>query len=313
MNARTLRRLAAVLAALVVVWIGLSALGRARRDTERHLAMARFDVAAADHARIVHGADTLTFARVGMRWTVNGLAADVSLVHSLVVGLADTAAQTELVSQSAATLAALGLDSLHARRITVSQGGHTVAELLTGNHGPMGGALYVRRPGENAAYSLANGLVDLVDKPLDGWRDRTIADVPPDSVTAVDVDAGRTRYALRKTDGKWRLGSAAADSAAVALLLGRFHALYADGFATPGQTDSVRRARPQRTVELLAAGDRPLLVVHVDSARSGWYALRDGDSTVYRMEDWDSRLLTPPDSALKAKPKKPLPKARGTD
>jgi len=311
MNARTLRRLAAVLAALVVVWVGLSALRRARRDTEQHLTLTRFDLASVDHARIVHGADTLSFVRHGEEWTVNGLDADPTLVHSLVAALADTAPGSELVSENAATLGALGLDSLHARWITVSRGAHTIATLLVGNEGSFG-TLYVRQPGRNAAYALTNGLTDVANRSLDGWRYKTIADVPPDSVAAVEVRRGRSGYSLRKADGKWRMGNGPADSAAVATLLSRFSLLNADGFATAGQADSVRRLKPQRTVRLLAAGGQPLLTVQIDSSKSGYYLLKSGDSTVYRLEDWDSAALTPADSTLKPKPAKAAPKSRGT-
>jgi uncharacterized protein DUF4340 len=311
MNARTLRRLAVVLAALVVVWVGLSALRRARRDTERPLTMARFDLATVDRALIVHGADTLSFSRHGEEWTVNGFDADPSLVHDLVASLADTAPKSELVSENAATLATLGLDSLHVRRIILLQGARVVTTLLAGNEGTFG-TLYVREPGQDAAYTLANGLVDLMNRSLDGWRYKTIADVPPDSVAAIEVRRGRSRYSLAKTGGTWRLGNGPADSAAVLALLNRFNILNADGFASAGQTDSVRRLAPQRTVRLLAAGGRSLLSVQIDSTRSGYYLRKDGDSTVYRMEDWDSAALTPVDSTLRPKTR-PLPKARGTE
>jgi len=308
MNERTLKRLGVALAALVLVWIGLGALGRARRDTAGRFRLTTFDPGAADHARLTHGADTLTFARTGTDWTVNGLRADAALVHSLVADLADTAAPSELVSENAATLTTLGLDSLHAHRIRVLQGGRILADLLVGTRADYG-TLIVRRPGEDAAYKLTSGLSDLVDKPLDGWRDRTIADVPPDSVAAVDVTRGRTRYSLKKAASRWEMGGAPADSSAVALLLGRFHMLNADGFATGATADTIRRARPGRSVRLLDAGGRPLLALHVDSSKTGYFAWRDGDSTVYRMEDWDTAPLTPPDSTLRPKPK-PAPGTR---
>jgi len=302
MNARTLKRLAAAFAVLVLVWAGLSLAHRARRDTEPRLVLPSFDPKAVDHALIVRGTDTLRFARVAAGWTVNGLRADASLVQTLLGSLADTSAPTELVSEKAATHAQLGLDSVHARRVSVIAGERVVTELLVGNQGMYGNA-YVRRPGEDAVFQLRNSLAEVVGRPIDEWRDRTIVDVPPDSVAAIDVRAGRNRYTLTRTGTAWRLGSHPADSALVASLLGRFHPLAADAFATPAQADSARFTAAARTVRLLGARNRPLLALHMDSTSTAVWARRDGDSTTYRLDDYLANALTPADTTLRQKPK----------
>jgi hypothetical protein len=302
MNPRTLRQLGVALAVLVVVWLGLSALGRTRRDTAGRMTMSRFDPKTVDAAEIAHGADTLRFTRRATGWEVNGWRADRSLVQSLVGYLADTSAVTELVAQNALAHEELGLDSAHAWRVSALQGGHTVADLFVGNGGAYG-SVYVRKPGQQAAYQLSSGLADLVTKPLSGWRDRTIADVPPDSVVEVDVRRGRKSYTVTRAKGGWRLDSGAADSAAVSRLLGAAHPLYGDGFPTAAQTDSLRRARLVRTVRLLGTAQRPLLVLSVDSVGpNSLWARREGDSTVYQLLDFKVQDLMPADSTLRPKP-----------
>ncbi len=297
MNARTLQRLAGLLVAALVVWVGLGALRRAR-DTDKRLALPRFDAGAVNEVRIVKGADTLRFLRSQGGWTVNGYAADAPLVNELVAAMGDTSTRSELVAERASSHRQLGLDSAGAWRVSVLQGARTVGDLLIGGQGSGFGTVYARKPGEDAAYHLEGQLGDLVRRKLDEWRNKTVANIPPDSVVAMEVQRGRSRYTLTKGDAGWRLGSVAADSAAVANLLGRFHALVAAGFATRAETDSLRAARPVRSVKLLARGGTPLLVLSVDSTAGGLWARRQGDSVTYRLDSWSVNTRTPPDSTL---------------
>jgi hypothetical protein len=315
MNAQMVKRLAGVLAALVVVWLGMSLVRRSRRDSAGRLALTRFDPATADQALIVRGTDTLRFVRQGGAWDVNGHPADATLVGKMLQALADTAAQSELVAQNASSFRALGLDSGDAQRVSVLRGGRTVAQLLLGGAGGTFGSVYVRKPGQSASYRLKGSLADLVYRRPDDWRDKVIAKVAPDSVSAVEVRRGRREYTLTRAAAEWRLGQGAADSAAVTALLNRFRDVEAAGFPTAAQADSVSFAHPARTVRLLAEAGRPLLVLSMDSTATGFWVRREGDADIYRMDTWTANTLTPVDSTFRKKPARaaatPPPPKRG--
>lgn len=302
MNARMLKRLAGALVVLVVVWLGLGLVRRSRRDTLGRLALPRFDPATVDQALIAKGADTLRFVRQGGLWSVNGHPANAALVGEMLSALADSAASSELISENASSHQQLGLDSAQAQRVSALRGGKKVTQLLVGDRAGTYGAVYVREPGENAAYQLKGALADLVGRTPDDWRDKLIAKVAPDSVAAVEVQRGRRGYTLTRADRGWRLGSGAADSAAVASLLNRFSDLEAAGFATPAQADSASFAHPARTVRLLAKGDRPLLALSMDSTAGGFWVRRAGDADTYRLDSWTVNDLTPADSTLRKQP-----------
>lgn len=308
MNARTLKRLAVIVAALVVVWLGLGLLRRARADTAAGLALPRYQPASVDQALIVKGADTLRFERRPGGWTVNGLRADPLLVGELVSALSDTSARTSLATESAASEKRLGLDRADARTFTLLEAGHRVADLRVGNQGEPYPSVYVRLPGHTRSYELNGRLADLVVRGLNFWRDKTIAEVHPDSVQAVEVRRGRERYTLTLSGGQWRLGGRPADSTAVADLLDRYRNLVADGFPTAAEDSSLSRWKDDRAIRLLAAGGRPLLVLGVDSIRTGYFARRQGGVTTYRLEDWNVNQLVPADSTLLPK----APKAKKT-
>jgi len=301
MNAQTLRRLALLLAGLVLVWLGVGLWRRIGRDTDRGIRLTRFDPKAVDQALLAGPTDTLRFAKTAGGWTVNGHPASTATVSDLLNALADTAAQSELVAQSAASLPQLGLDSAGARRLAVLGSGKTLAELLVGKPGDVYGTVLVRKVGEARVYALKGQLGSLVGRPQDDWRDRVIAQVPAESVLAINVQRGKRTYSLKRDGKVWRLGSAPADTAAVARLLLQFRDLDAAGFPTEAQADSARFAPATRAVQLSGAGGRTLVDLRMDSVANTFWVRRAGDSITYRIDAWTADQLAPADSLLRKK------------
>jgi hypothetical protein len=301
MTPEFLKRLAGALVAVLVVWLAASLIRRAGRDETGELALGRFDRQVADQASLVKGADTILFRKEGSGWTVNGYRADASAIDELLAALNDSSARSELVAESASSHERLGLDSTSARRLRVTQGTTTLVELLLGSRGNSYGSIFVRGPGADAAYQLSGNLANLADRALDDWRDKRIAAIAPESVAVVEVQTGRVRYRLTKGPSGWSIGSAAADSAAVAGLLDRFRSLSAIGFATTAQADSAHFDPADKVVRLFALGDRPLLTLSADSTASGFWVQRDGDQVIYRLDTWTMGPLAPDAGSLQRK------------
>lgn len=301
MSTQFLKRIATALAALVVLWLALSLIRRAGRDTSGSFALPKVDRNAVDAVIIARATDTVRLARQGAGWTVNGLAAGATLVGQVFDAMADTAARSELIAESATSHERLGIDSAKARRISFRQGDKTVAELLVGSRGGSFESAYLRSPGAVAVYQVQGRLIEYVERQVDDWRDKRIVGVEPDSVSGVDVQRGKTSYNLARVDKAWTIGGAPADSAAVAALLGQFRTLDAAGFATKAQADSANFAAPDRLIRLKAAGDRSLAVIAIDSTAGGFWVRREGNPTVFRIDSWVLNQLAPSDSTLRKK------------
>jgi hypothetical protein len=301
MNTVTLKQLAGVLAALVAIWLGLSFARRTERDTERHFDMPRVDAKTVDQATIMRPTDTVRLAKQGTGWSVNGHPANGTLVDDLVRALVDTTAQSELVAESAASHARLGVDSSKARRVVLRHGDRTLVDLLVGGRGGNYESAYVRKPGENTVYQLSGQLFELAEKQPDDWRDKVVARVEPDSIAMIEVQRGKKSYRLARGDkgGGWSIDGVAADSSAVAGLLDRFRNLEASGFATAAQSDSANFTQPTRVIRVLGKSDRPLVVLSADSISSGFWVRRDGDATIFRFDSWLLNNLSPSDSTLR--------------
>lgn len=301
MSTQFLKRLAGALAGLLILWLGLMLVRNAGRDSSGGFVLPNVDRNAVDAVIIARATDTVRLAREGAGWTVNGLAAGPALVAQLFDAMADTATQSELIAESASSHDRLGIDSAKARRLSFRQADKSVAELLVGSRGGSFESAYLRSPGQNSVFQVKGRLLEYVERSVDDWRNKRIVEIEPDSVTGVEVQIGKTGYALTRSDKAWTINGTPADSAAVASLLNQFKALDAAGFATAAQADSANFAAPDRGIRLMAAGDRRLATLAIDSTLSGFWVRREGDATVFRIDSWILNQLTPTDSTLRKK------------
>ena len=162
--------------------------------------------------------------------------------------------------------------------------------------------VYVRRPGDTHVYLWRGRLASVADRPVDGWRDKRIAGLEPDSIAGLDVVRGKDRYTLKRAGKHWTLNGRATDSAAVARYLDRLKVITAAGFATPKDVDSTKALRAARRLTV-RGGRGVLLSLACDSGATGFIVrhlagVGGEGSTVYRMNTWDVDGITPASRSL---------------
>jgi hypothetical protein len=309
MSSKQLLRVAAVLAAVLLLW-GVVALAsrRSEGNSDRGSILSSIDTADIDTIAITGPADTATLTRAGTNgWRVNRYAADGQAVSELLRALVDTGMATELIARSPSSHPRLRVTEDSGRRARIVSDGRAVADLIAGKQTSDGGGAYLRRADQPEVYAVRGELPIALARSSDEWRNRTIATVRPESVATVEVRRGSRSYKLQRKDSTWVFNSGApTDSAAVARLLSEYKEVKVAGFATAAQKDSVTFARPRRTLRLLDRRGGPLVSLVFDSIPSGiWVRLADrrtggqADSEVYRLDSWIADRLTPADSVLR--------------
>ncbi len=302
MSAKHLKLIAMTLAVLLLLWGSSELLSRGSDSVTASLklpALAQTDV---DTIAVVKGADSIVLAKQSpTAWTVNGHRTAPDAVNDLFQALADTT-HAELVAREPASYARLGVDSVAGRRLRLSRAGKPLLELILGARGPDFASAYFRRPGDTQVYLWRGRLASALDRPLDGWRDKRIAALEPDSLVALDVVRGKDRYALKRAGKRWMLNGQATDSASVTRYLDRLKAITAAGFATPKEVDSTNALRPVRRLSV-RGGRGVLLSLACDSAATGFIVrhlagVGGEGSTVYRMTVWDVDGITPASRSL---------------
>ena len=305
MTPRNLRLLAVALGVLLLLWGAVAVASRNGRDTEQRLHLPGIATANVDTVTIAGARDTVVLARAGTVWRVNGHRTDPQAIGELVTSLGDSTAAGDLVAENASSYARLGMDSVSARHVRVVARGKTVLDIVTGKPGVVYGTGYLRPATDPAVYLVRSALPRIAERRADGWRDKRIAAIAPDSVSKIEVQRGSRRYALIREGARWTLApGGAADSMAVANFLRALADIRAAGFASAAQADSLKFSAPSRRLHVLGRNGAPRISLVFDSTAGGLWARADTGGTVWRLEGWGVDQLTPADSTLAARPKK---------
>jgi hypothetical protein len=293
MTPAMLRRVAGALVVALVLWALVSFWRRSERDEPGEYRLPAIDTSAVTEVALRRASDTIVAVRSGGTWRVNGYPASAEYLTGFLSALGDTGIRTELVAQSPASHARLGVDSATGRRVTIHAGGSAVADFLVGNRGPDFEGIYLRHPADSAVYLLRGRFTDLLLDGLESWRDKVILAVPHDSIGGVEVLVGRARWQLAGRGAAWQVGGQAADSVKVRRYLGQFDGLRASGFPDPAA------APPSfvplaRSIMVSAVDGRALARLEFADAGGGAFWVRvAGRDVVYRLPSGTVDLLAP--------------------
>jgi hypothetical protein len=308
MSAQQLKLVALGLAVLLLLWGGSELFSRGSDTVTGSLAFPPLAPADVDSIALLHGSDSVVLVKQSATaWTVNGHRAVAADVTALLQALKDTV-RPEVVAQEVSSFARLQVDSAGGRRLWVFRGGKPVVQVIVGGRGSDYQSAYLRRPGDARVYLWRGALVGMAERRADDWRDKRIAALVPDSISALDVERRKDRYVVRRSGKTWTINGRAADSAAVHRYLDRLKSITAAGFATPKEVDSTKALRPKRRLGVRGSGGL-LLSLAFDSTATGFVVRHLGGvggegTTVYRMNTWDVDGITPASRSLEpAKPK----------
>ena len=302
MSAKHLKLIAGGLVVLLLLWGGSELLSRGSDSVAGSLALPALSDKDVDTVSIVTGTDSIVIAKqTPTAWSVNGHRAALDAVGELFQVLGDTT-RVELVAQAPSSFARLGVDSATGRRLRLARAGKPPLEFIIGTHASGFQGAYLRRPGDAHVYLRRGRLGSVLDRTVDGWRDKRIATLARDSIVALDVVRGKDRYIVRRAGARWTMNGQATDSAALARYLDRLTTIAASAFAAPVALDSVK-GRAVRRLNVRGAHG-PLLTLAFDSTSSGFLvhhvAGAGGEgATLYLMTVWDVDGLTPASRSLK--------------
>jgi len=218
MSAKHLRLIILTLAVVLLLWGASERFSRASDTITGGFSLPAPAPADVDTISFIKGQDSIVLAKQSATtWTVNRHRAAPDAVNELFQALHDSA-PPELVAQDSSSFGRLNVDNATGRRLRLRGAGKPLLDVIIGARGSEYGSAYVRRPGDSHVYLWRGRLGSLADRTAEEWRDKRIAALAPDSVTLVEVERGKDRYALRRAGKAWTLDRAAADSGAVARL-----------------------------------------------------------------------------------------------
>ena len=194
--------------------------------------------------------------------------------------------QSQLVAEEPVHHERLGVDQRNAVRVSFFKGESAVEELLIGHWSPQAGLAYVRRPVDDATFSMPVNLPGVFESNPNAWRNPVVLDLQPEEITSVTLMYPDSRVALERGDAGWAVvtpeGRDEGDPARVAALLQSLAPLLTDDFPTDREARDVSFAEPDAAIEIISTGDRPFIVVSfVQRDEDSYYVKLADENTVY--------------------------------
>jgi hypothetical protein len=171
MSEKTLKTIAGVVAALIVLYVAATLLSGAPRSVDGGPMAAALERAGKDarEIRILAGGDTIELRRETAGWTVDGHPADSSLVSGLLRALRE-ARIGHLAASSAANHDRLGVSDSAARVLEVGTGSGAPVRILVGNAGPSYDAVYLRLAGRDEVFLVHGSIRRHTLRSAEDWR-----------------------------------------------------------------------------------------------------------------------------------------------
>ncbi len=183
----TLFAVVAVIVGLILAYQYWYKPGQEEKKKEEAVLFPDLEPDKADRIEIRKGDTVTVLATNGnTAWKVEtqGYPADYDAVHRALSMLEGLAANVP-ASRNPENFDKLGVTPEKAMRVKISRGDSIVAELLVGNQGKSYSSSFVRKPGEDQAYLVYEGLDRVLGKKE--WRDRSVFNANPEQVEEVKV------------------------------------------------------------------------------------------------------------------------------
>ena len=116
--------------------------------------------------------------------------------------VAERLRQSQLVAEEVVHHERLGVDEVNAVRVSFYKGQSPVEELLIGHWSPQAGLAYVRRPVDDATFSMPVNLPAVFESNPNAWRNPVVLELQPEEINNVTLMYPDGRVALERGEAR---------------------------------------------------------------------------------------------------------------
>src|SRR5262249_24947491 len=197
--------------------------------------------------------------------------------------------------------------------VTVSvtlKSGLTLPGLTVGTKTALGDSTYAQRAKDPAVYLVDGSLGDALAREPEELRDRSVLQLPQEPIARLEINAGGKPLVLTRDEkDRWKIESpiaAPANSDAVNQYIFTLARLQAPSFIdNPPDARKYGMDKPAVKVTLGGAGGKTLAAVEAGRSGNAWFARREGDTTIFAIDENSYKSLVKQPEDFKAEEKKP--------
>lgn len=160
---------------------------------------------------------TIALHREDASWRLTGsgdTVVDAEAVQRLLL-LLGPLSMSDVVSANPENFAAYGVGN-EGTRITVTSLNGSSVRILVGTAAPSGQHVYLRDASRDAVTLAPVGLLDLLHRPVDRWRDRTMLKLEEGMVSVIAVEEGLAQRTFTRSASGWTVDGALLDTESAA-------------------------------------------------------------------------------------------------
>ena len=235
---------------------------------------------------------------------------DDAAVGGLLTTLSSAAIKRTLDKKpSEADLKNFGLAPPNVKVSVTLKSGLTLPNLTVGTKTPLGDSTYAQRSNDATVYLADGSLGDALAHEPDDFRDRAILPFPSEPVARLEINmGGKSIVVARNEQEQWTLQAPSQGAASPDKVNGfivQLAQLRARSFID-NQSDLKKYGldKPALHIVLGAKGGRQLAALDAGQSGNAYFARRDGDPTIFPIDEGSYKSLFREESDFKAEEKK---------
>ncbi len=250
MKRNTLYLLGLLVLLLIVAFLLMQRPGEQSVPVETGRHFIEIDSLAVDRIEIISPKQKVVLEKKGVEWFLQEplvYRADQTNVASLIHETKSLETKN-IISSKAEKHSVFQVDS-SGTLVKIFEKGAQKAAFVLGKMGPTFSETYARLANSNAVALVAGASSYTFNRPLKEWRDRTIFNIPKESIKEVKFQYGDTTFVLAFKDSVWMIGKDSTQESAVTSLLSSVTDVQADEFV-----DTLRSPSPKINAQISCGG-----------------------------------------------------------
>jgi hypothetical protein len=288
---KTIIPLLMILALCVIVYFLLISREKKTYSPERVDTFMQIDSSAVNKIEFCILQTKMVFDRKNGNWYASGpdsFKVDQRLVGQLLSMVANLEV-VDLVSTNPQKQMLFQVDTLTGTILNFMSGNDTIASLAVGKTSPDFMYTYVRKTDSDKVWSTKGFLSRMVGRRLDQWRDKSILELEPEKIGAVEFKKRKGSFRLIQADTMWRIAPSPytkeydAKQDEVSNFINRISNLRTDAFALLPDLEGVDFKKPILTLKLtLDDGKEEILtIVQKSEEDKRYFLIKEGDETFF--------------------------------
>ena len=282
--------LAVILALCVVVYLVLKTKEKRTYAPQRVESFLEVDSSSVDRIEFWILGTKMVFEKRGENWfstDPDSFRIDKTLVGQL-VGLASNLEVVDLVSTNPQKQIFFQVDTLTGTTLNLLSQGKILASFVVGKMTTDYAHTYVRKTDSDEVWSAKGFISRIIQRRIDQWRDKSILELDPEKIQAIEFNKGKGSFRLTKADTTWQLSpspyreSFDAKQDEVTDFVERIATLRTDAFAALPDLEGVDFKKPVLTLKLtLDDGSEEILTIVQKSEEDKRYFLTKQDEETF--------------------------------